>query len=205
MIPCRCSFYICHHVLWTTSVGVDAGFSLLSTCMLKVVIFTVFLSYMKWRIFVVYFSKATEIEDVCNSCGFGGHLLCCDSCPLLFHIECVVPPLKKVPRGKWFCPKCKMMKGEKYGVDFVNCQNQKWEGNLLKFIKILVLMKEVYCCIFSFLSVSAGKNKCVLFPLYPSAQNFLYFILFLFFIYFFFIIHIRGRITKEASVHSFSY
>jgi len=78
--------------------------------------------------FVFYFSKVTEMKDVCDTCGYGGHLLCCDSCPLLFHIECVVPPLKKVPRGKWFCPKCKMVKGEKCGVDFINCWNGKWAG-----------------------------------------------------------------------------
>jgi hypothetical protein len=66
----------------------------------------------KYSKFLFYFSKGTEVEEVCNACGMGGHLLCCDTCPLLFHMECVVPPLKKVPRGKWSCPKCKMMKGE---------------------------------------------------------------------------------------------
>ncbi|PNF34918.1 hypothetical protein B7P43_G01418 [Cryptotermes secundus] len=55
-------------------------------------------------------NEGTEVEEVCNSCGLGGHLLCCDTCPLLFHMDCIVPPLKKVPRGKWSCPKCKMIK-----------------------------------------------------------------------------------------------
>ncbi|XP_021919556.1 bromodomain adjacent to zinc finger domain protein 1A isoform X2 [Zootermopsis nevadensis] len=55
-------------------------------------------------------NKVAEVSEVCEACGLGGHLLCCDTCPLLFHIECVVPPLKKVPRGKWSCPKCKVVK-----------------------------------------------------------------------------------------------
>jgi hypothetical protein len=63
-----------------------------------------------------YFSNVAEMTEVCKACGFGGHLLCCDTCPLLFHTECVVPPLKKVPRGKWSCPKCKEVKGEQYCV-----------------------------------------------------------------------------------------
>lgn len=81
-----------------------------------------------------YFSKVTEVNEVCNTCGFGGHLLCCDSCPLLFHIECVVPPLKKVPRGKWFCPKCKMMKGEKLVLILLIAGVESGQANLLKFI-----------------------------------------------------------------------
>ncbi|XP_069695785.1 bromodomain adjacent to zinc finger domain protein 1A-like isoform X2 [Periplaneta americana] len=52
----------------------------------------------------------SEIVEVCNACGLGGHVICCDACPLLYHTECVVPPLKKVPRGKWFCPQCKVVK-----------------------------------------------------------------------------------------------
>lgn len=74
-----------------------------------------------------YFSEEAELSEVCKACGFGGHLLCCDTCPLLFHIECVVPPLKKVPRGKWSCPKCKVVKGEHCCINF-NCQNGKWAG-----------------------------------------------------------------------------
>jgi hypothetical protein len=77
-----------------------------------------------------YFSKGTEVEEVCNACGLGGHLLCCDTCPLLFHMECVVPPLKKVPRGKWSCPKCKMMKGEYYFVDFIIIRMGKFVGKV---------------------------------------------------------------------------
>ncbi|KAG8235735.1 hypothetical protein J437_LFUL016197 [Ladona fulva] len=46
-------------------------------------------------------------NETCHQCGVGGHVICCDTCPLVFHMECTDPPLRKVPRGAWSCPKCK--------------------------------------------------------------------------------------------------
>ncbi|KAL3741121.1 hypothetical protein ACJRO7_022263 [Eucalyptus globulus] len=43
----------------------------------------------------------------CVICDLGGNLLCCDSCPRTFHIECLDPPLKRIPLGKWHCPNCR--------------------------------------------------------------------------------------------------
>jgi PHD and RING finger domain-containing protein 1 len=34
-------------------------------------------------------------------------LLLCDSCDLGYHLECLTPPLSRVPRGEWFCPDCR--------------------------------------------------------------------------------------------------
>ncbi|KAL1223993.1 Protein CHROMATIN REMODELING 4 [Cardamine amara subsp. amara] len=42
----------------------------------------------------------------CVICDLGGDLLCCDSCPRTYHTECLDPPLKRIPNGKWICPKC---------------------------------------------------------------------------------------------------
>nr|CAD1819092.1 unnamed protein product [Ananas comosus var. bracteatus] len=42
----------------------------------------------------------------CVECDLGGSLLCCDSCPRTYHLECLDPPLKRTPPGKWQCPKC---------------------------------------------------------------------------------------------------
>ncbi|CAN6199078.1 unnamed protein product [Urochloa humidicola] len=47
----------------------------------------------------------------CVICDLGGNLLCCDSCPRVYHLECLNPPLKRPPPGKWQCPKCRPKKG----------------------------------------------------------------------------------------------
>ncbi|KAK2583060.1 hypothetical protein KPH14_009093 [Odynerus spinipes] len=45
--------------------------------------------------------------DVCSSCKNGGKLISCDICSNYFHLECIEPPLSRVPRGKWSCTNCK--------------------------------------------------------------------------------------------------
>ncbi|XP_076366521.1 bromodomain adjacent to zinc finger domain protein 1A-like [Tachypleus tridentatus] len=45
-------------------------------------------------------------DDVCKVCHKDGTLICCGICPLVYHLECVNPPLKRVPRGAWSCPRC---------------------------------------------------------------------------------------------------
>ncbi|KAE9603296.1 putative DNA helicase chromatin regulator PHD family [Lupinus albus] len=42
----------------------------------------------------------------CVVCDRGGNLLCCDSCPCTYHLQCLDPPLKRIPMGKWQCPSC---------------------------------------------------------------------------------------------------
>ncbi|XP_042483479.1 protein CHROMATIN REMODELING 4-like [Macadamia integrifolia] len=42
----------------------------------------------------------------CVICDLGGNLLCCDSCPRTYHLQCLSPPLKRTPPGKWHCPNC---------------------------------------------------------------------------------------------------
>lgn len=59
---------------------------------------------------IFVFSCRVEPEEVCDRCGFGGELLCCDKCPSLYHLECVDPPLRRVPRGEWLCSSCKQKK-----------------------------------------------------------------------------------------------
>uniref|UniRef100_A0A667WKM5 PHD finger protein 12 n=1 Tax=Myripristis murdjan TaxID=586833 RepID=A0A667WKM5_9TELE len=44
---------------------------------------------------------------VCFSCGRScrmAPLIQCDYCPLLFHMDCLDPPLTALPAGKWMCP-----------------------------------------------------------------------------------------------------
>jgi len=40
---------------------------------------------------------------VSRSCR-AGLLLQCDYCPLLFHLDCLSPPLTALPSGRWMCP-----------------------------------------------------------------------------------------------------
>ncbi|XP_068653804.1 protein CHROMATIN REMODELING 4-like isoform X2 [Aristolochia californica] len=42
----------------------------------------------------------------CVICDLGGNLLCCDSCPRTYHLQCLNPPLKRTPPGRWQCPTC---------------------------------------------------------------------------------------------------
>ena len=46
-------------------------------------------------------------NEACPVCQEGGEVICCDTCPAVYHLECINPPLRKVPRGKWSCPQCK--------------------------------------------------------------------------------------------------
>ncbi|XP_062189037.1 protein CHROMATIN REMODELING 4-like [Phragmites australis] len=46
----------------------------------------------------------------CVECDLGGNLLCCDSCPRTYHLECLNPPLKRAPPGKWQCTICRSRK-----------------------------------------------------------------------------------------------
>ena len=45
-------------------------------------------------------------EDQCEMCGNGGELLCCDGCPAAFHLYCLEPKMKTIPKDDWYCPQC---------------------------------------------------------------------------------------------------
>ena len=47
-----------------------------------------------------------EHADYCYTCKDGGELLCCDICPLAYHLKCLVPPMDSIPNGDWSCPRC---------------------------------------------------------------------------------------------------
>jgi len=51
-----------------------------------------------------------EHADFCYVCKDGGELLCCDICPLAYHLNCLTPPMEVIPDGEWSCPRCEAEK-----------------------------------------------------------------------------------------------
>ena len=48
-----------------------------------------------------------EHNDLCDVCNLGGELLCCSTCNLVFHLECVRPILHEMPpNDDWSCAHC---------------------------------------------------------------------------------------------------
>ena len=45
-------------------------------------------------------------NDFCDVCNLGGELLCCSTCNLVYHMECVRPTLQKLPPNDWSCAHC---------------------------------------------------------------------------------------------------
>ncbi|XP_029635778.1 nucleosome-remodeling factor subunit BPTF isoform X3 [Octopus sinensis] len=49
-----------------------------------------------------------QYDDHCRSCHKRlGDLLCCETCPAVYHLSCVDPPLQEVPEDDWLCSVCK--------------------------------------------------------------------------------------------------
>lgn len=46
-----------------------------------------------------------ENDDLCHICGLGGDLVCCESCPAVYHATCIGLP--EAPAGDFFCPNCR--------------------------------------------------------------------------------------------------
>lgn len=42
----------------------------------------------------------------CEACGFGGEIMMCDFCNVVYHLTCLSPPLFTAPEGLWRCPGC---------------------------------------------------------------------------------------------------
>uniref|UniRef100_A0A3B4A1W8 PHD-type domain-containing protein n=1 Tax=Periophthalmus magnuspinnatus TaxID=409849 RepID=A0A3B4A1W8_9GOBI len=59
------------------------------------------------------FSQGDIHEDFCTVCRRSGQLLMCDTCSRVYHLDCLDPPLKTIPKGMWICPKCQDQVNEK--------------------------------------------------------------------------------------------
>lgn len=45
-------------------------------------------------------------DDHCRVCHKLGDLLCCETCPAVYHLACLDPPLEDVPTEDWICTVC---------------------------------------------------------------------------------------------------
>lgn len=45
-------------------------------------------------------------DELCAACKRGANLQPCGTCPGAYHLSCLDPPLKTVPKGVWVCPRC---------------------------------------------------------------------------------------------------
>uniref|UniRef100_A0A069DXN6 Bromodomain adjacent to zinc finger domain protein 1A n=1 Tax=Panstrongylus megistus TaxID=65343 RepID=A0A069DXN6_9HEMI len=62
----------------------------------------------KRRLFSEEESDTEDKEEwVCKTCSENGAQLLCYSCATFQHLTCVVPPMRKVPKSKWFCHECR--------------------------------------------------------------------------------------------------
>lgn len=66
--------------------------------------------YYNFVIIFLIFTVPIHYDDHCRVCHRLGDLLCCETCPAVFHLECVDPPLVNVPSEDWQCALCKQHK-----------------------------------------------------------------------------------------------
>ena len=50
---------------------------------------------------------------ICRSTDDPDTMLLCDGCDQEHHMQCLNPPLRSIPKGKWFCPNCRKTAGGK--------------------------------------------------------------------------------------------
>jgi hypothetical protein len=65
---------------------------------------------------VDFLKKAAELDAVCVVCRRSSDsesLLLCDHCGSGHHMQCLNPPLRKIPSGAWFCPPCAVKENSK--------------------------------------------------------------------------------------------
>lgn len=65
-----------------------------------------------WR----YHFKDDNGNDYCKVCDDGGDtMVLCDRCDDAYHLGCLKPPLRAVPAGQWYCPRCVSKKNSEQG------------------------------------------------------------------------------------------
>ena len=66
----------------------------------------------------------SDNEDECNICGEGGKLICCSSCPLAYHEDCLKVKADTLP-DDWQCRHCVVVKEKKMSAKETNSRKRK--------------------------------------------------------------------------------
>ena len=93
---------------------------------------TFFLYWICHNFFIEFFFLIDKSCEICQSADNEDQTLLCDSCDAEYHMYCLTPPLQRIPKGKWYCPRCFQldMKEEDYkpGIDFVTVTFLHWSS-----------------------------------------------------------------------------
>ena len=79
-------------------------------------------------------------NDLCETCGEGGELLCCSTCNLVFHMGCTRPKVACMPDDDWSCAFC-IASGD--SVAFANTSEEAQQKARLAIREIQALKEEV--------------------------------------------------------------
>lgn len=82
-------------------------------------------------------------DDYCGVCSNGGDLVCCDTCPKVFHLSCHVPNLPGTPQGNWQCTFCTKLECDKKRAQSSSTRGGGLSGKDLKLAEKILLL--LYC------------------------------------------------------------
>ena len=95
-----------YHLAWKMHIK-DSKFSLALLEKIQVHRYMVCLQSLPKNLLKAQLHKLVQNYSECRICGSScGDLLCCETCPNVYHLSCTDPPLELLPRGKWTCPEC---------------------------------------------------------------------------------------------------
>lgn len=121
-------------------------------------------------------------------CRRSGQLLMCDTCSRVYHLDCLDPPLKTIPKGMWICPKCQDQviaaavtdpesggrgyrspeRGRSGPVDVLDCKKTSWT---FRTVQTFVSINMMQYCFFVLLSHSLCRYRLAshIHPLHRSS------------------------------------
>lgn len=103
-----------------------------------------------------FFAANIKYNDHCRVCYKVGDLLCCETCPAVFHLHCLNPPLEQVPSEDWQCPICTAQRCK--GV--TDCVSELEKSGLLCRQVNLLAVSSLKSLLFKFLLKYGQKRSC---------------------------------------------